>query len=109
MAAGPLIKKLTDRGRVSEELLEKLQQAAQGRNNLAHEFLAFYMLKRGLGEANPEVEIATLQIAEQEFNALDAELSALSHDLLREHGIDPDEEYITKEEAREELRKMLEE
>ena len=105
-AAGPLTKRLTERGEVSEELLEELRKATKGRNHLAHDYLLWYVLQKKLGQANPEDEIAWLQQAEQRFGALYAELSELSRLLLRERGTDPEETYITEERGREILWQM---
>jgi hypothetical protein len=108
-AAGPLIQQLARHNRVSGTLLEELRKVTRGRNTLAHEYLLWYVLQRNLNEVDTDEQIAYLQAAEQHFNTLDAELSELSRELLREQGINPDKDYITEEEGREILREMLSE
>lgn len=106
-ATGPLTHQLAEHGKVPSQLLEELREVTKGRNGLAHEYLLWYVLRKNLGEVTPEEEIATLQEAEQHFHTLDTQLTELSDGLLRDRGIDPNEEHLTEEEGREILREML--
>jgi hypothetical protein len=104
-AVGPLTDHLAKHGKVTEVLLEELRKAAKLRNHLAHEYMLNYVLNKNLGSVDPDEEIARLDTWSEDYCELDAELSALSREVLRERGMDPNE-VLDKKEMLDILRKQ---
>jgi hypothetical protein len=96
-ALEPLTRQLEEQDRVPQELLEEIRAVIQPRNTLAHEFLLSYINRKNHGLKTHEEAIKTLQDIDLVYQSLDAEITELSHGLLRQQGIDTDDPPLTEE------------
>lgn len=106
MTAGQTARRLD----VPDDLAEVLQIAVNTRNTLAHEYLMLFRMDRAInGDGAVENAVSELQEIAGKFQAVTESISARSDALLRAQGIDPDENPISPERARELWQETFEE
>lgn len=101
LTAGQLRGRLRD---IDSDLLAELRAAVDARNFLAHRFIFNYRLAAATGASDHRDAVASLTELQGRFADVNAKLDAIADELIREKGLDPNDDAISSEALEEFLR-----